>query len=137
MEAIVPSSIMSHVRFLSHDLLEGRAPGTRGDVLARTYIASQMELIGLKPGAPDGSYFQPVPILSMTADPSTKISLSREGKDVSLAYRTDFVAVAGSQEENVDIKDAELVFVGYGIDAPEQKWDDYKGHGQGPPHAEQ
>jgi Zn-dependent M28 family amino/carboxypeptidase len=127
MEAIVPSSLMSHIRFLSDDLLEGRAPGTRGDVLARTYIASQMELIGLKPGAPDGSYFQPVPILSMTADPSMKITVSRGEKKLSFDYRSDFVAVAGSQDERVELRDAELVFVAYGIDAPEQNWDDYKG----------
>jgi len=127
MGAVDPSSLMSHIRFLSHDLLEGRAPGTRGDVLARTYIASQMELLGLKPGAEDGSYFQPVPILSMTADPAMKMKISGKGKDLSFAYRTDFVAVAGSQKENVELSNAELVFVGYGIDAPEQKWDDYKG----------
>ena len=127
MEAIAPSSLMSHIRFLSHDLLEGRAPGTRGDELSRTYVASQMELIGLKPGASDGSWFQPVPILSMTADPSMTITVSRGGKELSFKYRSDFIAIAGSQAPMVELKDAELVFVGYGIDAPEQRWDDYKG----------
>ena len=127
MQAITPSSLISHVRFLSHNLLEGRAPGTRGDVLARTYIASQMELLGLMPGAADGSFFQRVPILSMTADPAMALNISAKGKSISLKYRQDFIAVAGVQQPTVEIKDAEIVFVGYGIVAPEQGWDDYKG----------
>jgi len=127
MAAIESNVLMSHVRFLSHDLLEGRAPGTRGDLLARTYIASEMERIGLKPGAADGSYFQPVPLLSMTADPGMTLTFSGGGRNLSLQYRSDFVAVAAKQQEHVSLKDAELVFVGYGIDAPEQNWDDYKG----------
>jgi Zn-dependent M28 family amino/carboxypeptidase len=127
MKNITHSSLMSHVRFLSHDLLEGRSPGTRGDLLARTYIASQMEMLGLQPGASDGSFFQRVPILSMTADPSFKLAISGKGKDINLNYRTDFVGVAGMQDPHVEINNAELVFVGYGIVAPEQDWDDYKG----------
>ncbi|MDH4069452.1 MAG: M28 family peptidase [Ignavibacteria bacterium] len=127
MQAIGHSSLMSHIRFLSHDLLEGRAPGTRGDLLSQTYIASQMELIGLKPGAEDGSYFQQVPVISMTADPSMTFRISGDGSELLLEYRKDFVAVAGKQQEEISVKDAEIVFVGYGIDAPEQNWDDYKG----------
>jgi Zn-dependent M28 family amino/carboxypeptidase len=118
---------MSHTRFLSHDLLEGRAPGTRGDMLAKTYIASQMELIGLMPGAGDGSYFQTVPILSMTADPDFTLEVSGSAGKLSLKYREEFVGVTGVQKPKAEIRDAEIVFVGYGIDAPEQGWDDYKG----------
>jgi len=127
MNAVTPYSLMSHVRFLSDDLFEGRAPGTRGDVLARSYIATQMEMLGLQPGAQDGSYFQRVPILSMTADPSTKLTVKGKGETLDLIYRTDFVGVAGVQEPQVELIDAEMVFVGYGIVAPEQGWDDYKG----------
>lgn len=127
MKAIGHSSLMSHIRFLSHDLLEGRAPGTRGDLLSQTYIASQMELIGLKPGGENGTYFQQVPVISMTADPSMNLRIAGGGSDLRLEYRKDFVAVAGKQQEEVGVQEAEIVFVGYGIDAPEQNWDDYKG----------
>ena len=127
MQSVTPPALMSHIRFLSDNLLEGRAPGSRGDVLARTYIAAQMELMGLKPGAPDGSYFQRVPILSMTADPSVALEIRGNGKALSLKYGEDFVGVAGLQQPVVTISDDEIVFVGYGIVAPEQGWDDYKG----------
>jgi hypothetical protein len=86
-----------------------------------------MELIGLKPGVGDGSYFQPVPILSMTADPEMTLSIQRKGSYLTMNYRRDFIAVAGLQQPRVEIRDVEVVFVGYGIVAPEQGWDDYKG----------
>jgi len=127
LQTVTQSSLLSHIRFLSNDLLEGRAPGTRGDVLARLYIASQMELIGLQPGAEDGSYFQSVPILSMTTDPSMTLDIRGKERSLSLTYRKDFVGVAGLQKPVVTIDDAETMFVGYGIVAPEQGWDDYKG----------
>jgi Zn-dependent M28 family amino/carboxypeptidase len=124
---ITEHTIMPHIRFLSHDLLEGRAPGTRGDALARLYIAAQMEEMGLQPGAENGTWFQRVPVLSMTTDPAFVLSIRGKGGNIDLQYRTEFIGNAGNQQPLVDIRDAGIVFVGYGIVAPEQEWDDYKG----------
>ena len=126
-EVITDHSLMAHIRFLSDDLLEGRAPGTRGDVLSRTYVASQMELLGLKPGGDRGTWFQRVPIVSMKTDPSTALHFLKGSSTVDLAFGSQFVAMAGEQTPSVSLRNAELLFVGYGIVAPEYGWDDYKG----------
>jgi Zn-dependent M28 family amino/carboxypeptidase len=123
---ITTNSILAPIRFLAHDLLEGRAPGTRGDVLARTFIASQMESIGLQPGGDDGTYFQRVPITAMKAEPNAVLSLHGPGRSLSLTFGKEFVAASGIQQPEVTVKDADVVFVGYGIVAPEQDWNDYK-----------
>lgn len=126
LQTVNEHSLMSHIRFLSHDLLEGRAPATRGDVLTITYIAAQMERIGLKPGGDNGTYFQTVPILSTYLDPSASLVAKGGGKEVRLQFKKDFVGAIGNQQPTASLADAELVFVGYGIDAPEQHWNDYK-----------
>jgi Zn-dependent M28 family amino/carboxypeptidase len=113
--------LKSTIKFLSDDGFEGRAPGSRGGELAAKYIANQMEMIGVKPGN-NGSYFQPVSLVSVKADPNTALNI---GNSV-YKFGDDFVAFTGAQTETVNLN-AELVFVGYGIDAPEQKWNDYKG----------
>ncbi len=123
---ITPQSLLAHVRFLSHDLLEGRAPGTRGDLLTQSYIATQMQLLGLQPGGENGSYIQRVPIVAMKTDKSVKMNLSGGGSSAQLGFGPDFIVFTGNQETDVNVKDAEIVFVGYGIVAPEQEWDDYK-----------
>jgi Zn-dependent M28 family amino/carboxypeptidase len=127
LKLVTPNSLMGHIRFLSHDLLEGRAPGTRGDRLAQAYIASQMEALGLQPGGDKGTYVQPFPVLSLTADPSLAVTIASKNASLTLQYGSEFVGAAGRQQPTVEVRDAELVFVGYGIAAPEQKWDDYKG----------
>lgn len=124
---ITTNSLMGHIRFLSDDLLEGRAPGTRGDRLAQTYIAAQMEALGLQPGGNDGAFIQRFPVLSLTADPSLSITIASKDRVMTLQYGSEFVGAAGVQQPLVEVRDAEIVFVGYGIVAPEQKWDDYKG----------
>ena len=113
------------MRFLGSDLLEGRGVGSRGDRLARAYIASQLLAAGCEPGGPDGSWEQPVPILGITASVAT--SLAARGADGARTFEapTDYTAVAGNAERSAAWRDAELVFVGYGIDAPEQSWDDF------------
>jgi Zn-dependent M28 family amino/carboxypeptidase len=126
MDRITTHGLMSHIRFLSHDLLEGRAPGTRGDVLARTYIAAQMEMLGLEPGGDNGTYFQRVPLVAMRTDPSAVMTLKGKNRSVSLGFGAEFVGFPGVQEKEVSVQDAEIVFVGYGIIAPEQEWNDYK-----------
>ncbi len=126
MQHVNEKSLMSHIRFLSHDLLEGRAPATRGDMLTITYIASQMERIGLKPGGENGTYFQSVPILSTYLDPSASLLVRGSGKELRMQFKKDFVGAIGNQQPSASLNNAELVFVGYGIDAPEQDWNDYK-----------
>lgn len=123
---ITTESLMSHVRFLSDDLLEGRAPGTRGDKLAQAYIAAQMQLLGLQPGGDNGTYFQRVPIVAMKTDKAVKLDIAGKGKTIQLNFGSDFIIFPGNQETDVPVSKAEIVFVGYGIVAPEQNWDDYK-----------
>jgi len=126
-ESIDPAWLSAHMRFLSDDLLEGRAPGTRGDEVARQYIAAQYALLGLQPAAADGSYFQRFDILGITSEvPKTMTVTGAGGKSVSLNFYDEFIAFAGTQDSVSKVENAEIVFVGYGILAPEQKWDDYK-----------
>jgi Zn-dependent M28 family amino/carboxypeptidase len=113
--------LKSTIKFLSDDGFEGRAPGSRGGELAAKYIANQLQLMGIKPGN-NGSYFQPVSLVAVKANPNTTLNVG----NVSYKFGDEFVAFTGAQTEKVSL-DADLVFVGYGIDAPEQKWNDYKG----------
>ncbi|MDQ6787115.1 MAG: M28 family peptidase [Acidobacteriota bacterium] len=119
--------LRAHVKFLSDDLLEGRGPGTRGGELAARYIAAQMEIMGLKGAGANGSYFQPVSLVGVKADPNTTLNFSGSGKSETFKFADEFVAFTGAQTDNISI-DADTIFVGYGIDAPEQKWNDYKGN---------
>src|SRR5436309_11427609 len=119
-------AMRAHIRYLSSDLLEGRGTGARGGELAASYIAAQMEALGLKGAGANGSFFQPVSLVGVKADPNTKLVVSgRNGKE-SFKFADDYVAFTGAQTDEVDV-DADLVFVGYGITAPEQRWNDYKG----------
>ncbi|MFY9342048.1 MAG: M28 family peptidase [Planctomycetota bacterium] len=117
--------ILAHVRFLADDQLEGRGPGTRGDTLARHYLATQLQANGVQPGGADGSWMQPVPILGIT----TKVTqpLTARGKDGEATFKVvdDFTAVAGSPDTTAAWQNAELVFVGFGIHAPDKQWDDF------------
>src|SRR5436190_1905814 len=122
---ITPQEIDAHLRFLSSDLLEGRAPATRGGRLAAEYIASQLETFGVEPGV-NGSYFQPVPIDVVRSNAST-ISVTASGKaNANLKFTDDVVVWAGGPSTSSAAK-GELVFVGYGAKATEYKWDDFKG----------
>jgi Zn-dependent M28 family amino/carboxypeptidase len=123
---ISPQEIDAHLRFLSSDLLEGRAPATRGGRIAEEYIATQLQAFGVKPGVGDSSYFQRVPIDVVKADPST-IKVTASGKaNASLRFTDDVVVWPGSATD-ASSAHGELVFVGYGATAPEYKWDDFKG----------
>ena len=123
---ITPEEIDAHLRFLSSDLLEGRAPATRGGAIAEQYIATQLQTFGVRPGAGDSSYFQRVPIDVVKADPRT-IKVTATGKaNANLRFTDDVVVWPGSATESSNAK-GELVFVGYGAMAPEYKWDDFKG----------
>jgi len=124
--AISEATLKSHIKFLADDLLEGRGTGARGGELAAKYIAAQMEQLGLKGAGTNGSFFQPVSLVGVKADPNTKLTISGQSGSETFKFADEFVAFTGAQTEQVDV-DADLVFVGYGINAPEQHWNDYKG----------
>ena len=124
--AINEATLKAHIRFLSDDLLEGRGTGARGGEIAAKYIAAQLEKIGAKGAGENGSFFQPVSLVGVKADANTTLTVTGANGSESFKFADDFVAFTGAQTEQVDV-DADLVFVGYGINAPEQKWNDYKG----------
>jgi Zn-dependent M28 family amino/carboxypeptidase len=124
-----PDAIRAHVKFLASDLLEGRGPGTRGDALATSYLASQFEAMGLQPAGDNGTWYQKVSLLGITTDSDkSRVELRRSNGEPlgPLAFRDQYVGGNQSQKENVTF-DSEVVFVGHGVVAPEYKWDDYKG----------
>ncbi len=126
LETINPERIRAHVRFLSHDLLEGRGTGQRGGDLAAEYIATQFALYGLKAAGDNGTYLQKVPLVGITPSPETTFSLvPASGSRMTLKVLDDYVSYDQTQQPQSEI-DAPIVYVGYGIHAPEYNWDDYK-----------
>jgi len=122
---VTAPEIEAHLRFLASDLLEGRAPATRGGRLTEEYIATQLQAFGVKPGVGDSSYFQNVPIDVVKADPAT-IRVVASGKaNANLRFTDDVVVWPGSATDASSAR-GELVFVGYGAVAPEYNWDDFK-----------
>jgi Zn-dependent M28 family amino/carboxypeptidase len=127
MQTIDAHRIGEHVRFLANDLLEGRGPGTRGGDLAANYIAAQFALYGLTPAGDNGSYLQKVDFVGVKTLPGTSASLQpARGAATDLELAEDYVVGNQTQTDSADV-DAPIVFVGYGIEAPEYKWDDFKG----------
>ena len=126
--SIDAEKIRAHVRFLSLDLLEGRGPGTRGAEIAAEYIATQFAVDGVKPAGENGTYLQRVPLMAVhTVEDKTKFSLvPASGGPLELGYGTEIVAKDQTGEATAEL-DASIVFVGYGIHAPEYHWDDYAG----------
>src|SRR5215217_3283216 len=120
------ATLKAHIKFLSDDLLEGRGTGARGGEIAAKYIAAQLEAVGAKGAGENGSFFQPVSLVGVKADPGTVLTISGASGSENFKFADDFVAFTGAQTEAINA-DADLVFVGYGINAPEQKWNDYKG----------
>ena len=127
---LVAATIDAPLRFLADDLLEGRAPGTRGDAVAIQYLAAEMEALGLEPGVTDGAtrtFLQKVPLVGITADlPKSETFVSKTGR-LTLDIARDLVVDAGLPEPKIALDAKDVVFVGYGIVAPEYRWDDYKG----------
>jgi len=119
--------IRAHVIFLSHDLLEGRGTGQRGGDIAAQYIATQFALYGLKPAGDNGTYMQKVPMVGVTRTADTTFSIvPASGSPRELKPLTEYVASDETQQPESTVN-ADIVFVGYGVEAPEYKWDDYKG----------
>ena len=112
---------------ISSDAYEGRGPGSRGDVKARNYLAGAMERLGLQPGAADGSWEQKFDLVGLSTEQPDTWTFTGHGEEKTLAQWDEFIVSSGVQQERVEINDAELVFVGYGIQAPEYEWDDFKG----------
>ncbi|WP_313645434.1 M28 family metallopeptidase [Stenotrophomonas sp.] len=112
------------VKTLASDEFEGRAPGSRGEDLTVNYIRDQMQRIGLQPGNGD-SWFQDVPMTETTADPGTVLKIQRGDNQQQLAFGTDMVIGSRRGESEIKIDGSDMVFVGYGVDAPEQNWNDY------------
>jgi Zn-dependent M28 family amino/carboxypeptidase len=119
--------IRAHVRFLSHDLLEGRGTGQRGGDIAAEYIATQFALDGLKPAGDNGTYMQKVPMVGITLAPETTFSLiPAKGSPRDLKFLSEYTAYDETQQTESNVN-ADIVYVGYGIQAPEYQWNDYKG----------
>ncbi len=126
-QKVDPERIRAHVRFLSDDLLEGRGTGQRGGDIAAQYIATQFALYGLKPAGDNGTYMQKVPMVGITPQPATTFAfVPAKGGANDLKPLDQYVAYDQTQQSQSDVN-ADIVYVGYGIEAPEYNWDDYKG----------
>ncbi|MEM7503479.1 MAG: M20/M25/M40 family metallo-hydrolase [Pseudomonadota bacterium] len=124
---ITADSMRSHIVELSDDKYEGRGPGSRGDASARAYIVAEMQKLGLEPGAADGGWEQPFELMGVTTEqPESWAFLGNDG-ELTLKQWDHFIISSGVQDERAIVSEAEVVFVGYGIQAPEYEWDDFKG----------
>jgi Zn-dependent M28 family amino/carboxypeptidase len=119
-------ALMAHTRVLSSDQFEGRAPGSKGEELTVAYLIDQFQKMGLKPGNPDGTFIQKVPLVGITPTPAPLV-LRKGTEERTLAWRDDVVAWTKHVAPSASIADSAVVFVGYGVVAPEFNWDDYKG----------
>ena len=129
MKNISGPALLAHIRTLASDEYEGRLPGSKGEQLTVKYIEDQFRALSLEPGNPDGTYVQRVSLVGITPDPSMQLSFSssaHSSKPATLRFHDDFVAWTKRQIEDVSV-DADTVFVGYGITAPEYQWDDFSG----------
>ena len=120
--------LLDDIKVLASDKFEGRAPATKGEKLTLAYLEKRFKEIGLEPGNPNGTYLQKVPMVGITADPSAQLGFTKSGSNqtIKLQYGDEFVAWTKRMVPSVHV-DAPLVFVGYGVVAPEYHWDDYEG----------
>ncbi|MGD0922049.1 MAG: M28 family metallopeptidase [Terriglobia bacterium] len=127
-EQIDKDRLLANIKILASDEYEGRAPASRGEELTMAFLEAQFKQLGLKPGNPDGTYFQKVPMVGITADPGAQLVFAPPagGTELTFQYGDDFMAWTKREQPEVSV-DSGLIFVGYGVVAPEFKWDDYKG----------
>lgn len=126
-QQITAYTLEAPIRFLASDALEGRGPATRGDTLARLYLAAELQSLGYQPAGPNGSWEQAFDVVGITSQAPPVWSFTAKGGQVDLRWSEDYIASSGVQTDTATVRDAELVFVGYGIEAPEYRWDDFKG----------
>lgn len=124
-QQITAEGLLKHIKVLSSDAFEGRKPGTNGEEAAVHYIAGRFKALGLLPGSPQGGFIQPVELMGITSEATLKLTVN--GKPLPARQGADYVAASVRFLPDVDVKNAPLVFVGYGVQAPEYQWDDYKG----------
>jgi Zn-dependent M28 family amino/carboxypeptidase len=120
-------AVLAHTKILASDEYGGRAPGTKGEELTVNYLVEQFKKIGLKPGNTDGTYVQKVPLVGITADGAPLVVRSAAGAEHRVPWGSDLVAWTKHVADSAAIENSEMVFVGYGVVAPEFDWDDYKG----------
>jgi Zn-dependent M28 family amino/carboxypeptidase len=120
------AAVLAHTKVLSSDEFEGRAPGTKGEELTVNYLVDQFTKIGLKPGNADGTYIQKVPLVGITPTPA-QLVFAKGKIETTLKWKGDVVAWTKHVADAASLDKSELVFVGYGVVAPEYQWDDYKG----------
>ena len=120
-------AILGHIKVLASDEFEGRAPGTAGEKKTVAYLVEQFTKLGLKPGNTDGTFIQKVPLVSITPDPNTSLRFTKGDTTLDLKWRDDVVAWTKHVAPEAGVEASEVVFVGYGVEAPEFQWDDYKG----------
>jgi len=121
------AAVLEHTRILASDEFEGRAPASKGEELTVNYIVEQFQNVGLQPGNTDGTFIQNVPLVGITADPTTVLTFRKGNRELQLKFKDDVVPWTKRVTESVELRDSEAVFVGYGVQAPEFNWDDYKG----------
>jgi hypothetical protein len=127
-EVITASALLESVTAISSDEMMGRGPGTEGDRLARAYLAQRLEAAGYSPAFGEDGWEQPMSMIGVTTDLPEEWSFgAADGEEISLHRGEEFIGGSGVQKSAAVIDGAELVFVGYGITAPEEEWDDYKG----------
>ncbi len=126
-EAITADRMRRVIAELASDRYEGRAPGSAGDQLTQRFLSAELQGLGLQPGGDDGGWLQRVPLVGLKSESPAQWSFHGSATSADLARGTDFIAVSGVQAASASLVDAELVFVGYGIEAPEYQWDDFKG----------
>jgi Zn-dependent M28 family amino/carboxypeptidase len=124
---ITRDDLAATIRFLADDALEGRGPGTRADSLTRLYLATRMEALGLRPGGTGGGWEQPIELIGITTSTPRQWRFAAGAKGVELERGAEFVAASPRVAQRASIENAEVVFVGYGIQAPEYEWDDIGG----------
>src|SRR5262249_28627081 len=124
-ESISADGLLAHIKVLASDAFEGRGPGTPGEEKTIRYLIEQFRALGLAPGNPDGTYVQDVPLVGFTTKATGSIQVG--DKSIDLIFPDDWVAVSRRFVPEVKVEDSEVVFVGYGVEAPEYGWDDYKG----------
>jgi len=126
-EHITQGAIRGGIRFLADDLLEGRQPGSTGDRLTQLYLSTQFQGMGLEPILPDGEWLQPVPLVGVTTQAPEQLVFRHVSGELAVPWHSGYIATVGRQASQTSLAAAEVVFVGYGIVAPEYDWDDYKG----------